>query len=219
MKLPSQACANISIWTRFDPVREYTYATYQVSNLQGWAPYLPDSGQTSLSGFYLYGIQYTPPSWNPDIPYYYNSLVRGESSTVGNAQIIGINGPYMSFTPNRMIEGDNNIGSRIYGCDGAPENVIPNGNPEYSQFVGVNTCHGALRVEFEWVGHVQLQDEMIAGFTASSNGPNGERLGGFCTTAGSCVTVTPEPGTWLMLATGLLGLGWFSRRRKAVADA
>lgn len=215
------ACANISIWTRFDPVREYTYATYQVSNLQGWAPVIPDTGPTSLYSFYLYGVQYTPPSWNPDLPYYVNSSAAGESSTVGNADIIGISGPFMLFDPHGMREGDANTGSRIYGCDGAPDFVRPEGVEDYSQFVGVNTCRGALRVEFEWAGHVELQDQMWAGFNATADGPNGEQLRAACreNIAGSCTMVTPEPSTWLMLATGLVGVGWFSRRRRAAEDA
>ncbi len=85
-----QACANISIWTRFDPVREYTHATYQVANLQGWGPALPNSGPTSLYAFQVHGIEYAPPSWNMALPYYANSFRQGEASTVGNADLLGI---------------------------------------------------------------------------------------------------------------------------------
>lgn len=224
-----QACANVSFWTRYDPVAEYTYATLQVANLQGSASYLPDSGPTSLFVFAVHGLEWERPSWAPNASRDINGA-GAPATAVGDAEIVGYS-PYTPFQHDswpedpmleryRLREGDGgSLGTRLYGCGGAPYNVAGPPNYRLGAEYGAYTCNGAVRLDMRWAGRVTLADEAYANYSATSDGPDGLRYVADCRTSGGCITVTPEPGTWVMLATGLLGLTWFSRRRKRLPTA
>lgn len=93
------------------------------------------------------------------------------------------------------------------GCDGYTEDLRGLQNIWFP-----TTCGGYIETSYTLPGRWEKTETTRVRF----DGLPLEGVGGVqsCTTGVDCMSVVPEPSTWVMLATGLLGLGWFSRRRR-----
>jgi hypothetical protein len=111
--------------------------------------------------------------------------------------------------------GDNSPG--FWGPGTSTKNIVvlPNGDIEY-QLLGTGEPHGTLRFTgaFDSVTWRSLSNEFWNGFTVGVQGTAAEVF-----IPGPVPTSVPEPSTWLLFATGcvgLLALGW--RRRQHTAE-
>ena len=95
--------------------------------------------------------------------------------------------------------------------------------------VDVSTCAGPLTFRFNGINAAAVRlDDLHFAFRAQSVGRNGESVKCYSSDPASSshdciprvtVSVTPEPATVAMLATGLLGIGGVTVRRRRPVPA
>jgi hypothetical protein len=213
-----QGCASVSLMFEYDPFTqaEYggtTYASIRVSNLQGAEAWLPNPGAYSLNTLSFEYLTATTTISGiggggviGGLPWTYSGA-EGDAGP-GNAgweRFLTYDDHEGPFEPGRF-GWHRYAGSRFMGCDRPEVSGVPS---------TAYTCGGALTYRSTWTGRVAFTDMTRLSITLDPMGYGQFDEPVRCTVGTDCITVTPEPSTWVMLATGLLCLGWFARRRRA----
>jgi hypothetical protein len=189
----------------------------RLSNLQGLPGF--ESGPRGFSSMWINGIEGTPPPVGPAF------LEARHHSSEGNASIgaeLGADDLNHTITSDGRFNVQWNLDANtlLFGCDGPPQAYLE------SHFLGWDTtCGGTityalrLRGDFRMASQPpSIQYDWRAWADASDPAPFG--TGVSCTTGVDCVTITPEPATLALLASGLVGIAGVAtirKRRKPVA--
>jgi len=187
-----------------------------VRNLQGVAG-MPDPGFWNLLRFSFTGLSVKSKSWEwPRSygwydPYSDISAVGGATNYYSGEELLGPVSPRLNavFEAGATEEGrfgftGQNAGTGIAGCALYRRSTA---------YYGVSTCGQGAFVEFSWllpgVWEVPMNNVQ---FSMTGGGANsGDGLS--CTIGIDC-QIVPEPSTYLLMLTGLLGLGFVAWRRK-----
>ena len=229
------ACASFSLEATYDPmavsgfpmpgssgpfVEGYTRITLGMTNLQG-APGLPDPGPWGLGRAAVLGMETT---WTTaaDKQISYLGALRGDPDRVAGpyAWIDGPAGTNPSQAP--FLGWEAFAGTYGGGWLGAGSSeswlawdswygVVVGCTPltSYSATM-VSTCDRPISLTFDVPGRWTFTDRTRIAWGG------GRGTTGVCTTGVDCrqATVVPEPSAYVLMLTGLLGLGFVAWRRK-----
>jgi hypothetical protein len=174
-----------------------TYLHLGIANLQGAAPWVPDNGPFWVRSFamdYITVLQPRTPSqpFNWPFPHVY---------ATGDVQPMMFEAGAFDYDAG-SLGAVGFVGGALFCCD------VP---PNWGGFEPTSgyTCGGTLWNRYEVYGEIAFSDQT----TFSFFGGDTHGQVGSCTTGVDCVSV-PEPAAWIMMASGLLGLGLIRLRRR-----
>ena len=128
---------------------------------------------------------------------------------------VSLNGNGYSFDQDFEIlstgGGDNACG--YWGCGTSYKNVVDLGNGQFEyQLLGTGEPHGTIRFTgvFDTVTWTSLSNEYWNGFTVGVEG-TAEEI--YPEDPNPTPAPVPEPSTILLIGTGLIGLGWYGKKR------
>jgi hypothetical protein len=222
-----QACASVHIWQNVDATTGQPYLFVKVANVQG-LPRFKHLPQAGLGSWSLDDMRHDlPASTNPEelvdrIENFStlgllsgNSLrcQRGASCTPLDPSVrtfIG-EGAQGRFVDGSLTIFDPLVSSPelMWGCSGI--HALSAYGDE-----GKATCggHATWRVSLGSGAGIYFTKETDLNLYFETYDPTGGLQTVSCTTGVDCVTVTPEPGTIILLGSGLAGLGAAYRRHR-----
>lgn len=189
-------CVSWSVRLQYDPFLDpnFTRITATVANYQGAGDFA-DAPSWGSGGFRIDNLD-----WTLDLPGYCSALCTtfplrtllgnsgfGPRGAVGNELFYGPRGSYLSGPGYLDLQEVLWGQSRVYGCD-AP--AVDDGQ---TRGFYMWTCGGSIRFDGRVYGRAAFTDLSVAD--------------------GSVVLV-PEPSTYLLILTGLVGLGFVGWRMK-----
>ena len=205
-----QACGSFSLGTFYDATLDRTRVSTGVSNLQGLHPWVPNPGRYVIPSVTFTNVETTWTGFR-----YPGSFSLGPGSgidLVGAGDLDGYFGELFGDNVDGTIFHQPQQGpAGVWGCDGAPMHIPLTWRPF--------TCGGTIYHTLDLPGKWSPTKNTVARFRALSWDEEGASSSFGCTVGLDCMTVTPEPSTWLMLATGLLALGIVARRRRLAGDS
>jgi hypothetical protein len=218
-----RACVSVVLWTEPNATTGHSELLVRMANVQG-TPGYTDLVPIGLMGYDLNRINVTPAT-----PSFRDALMSGGFTTGNVREQCSVTtgtcapGPFTGFIPidpfgvnnadgTRTIVGDiwgGSSGGVIWGCD-----VAHTGEMDLDS--RYSTCGGSAtwRISLAHAGSdltYVTQSSVTLTFRQAESGAVVS-----CETGVDCVTVTPEPGTLILLGSGLAAIaGARSRRRKA----
>lgn len=220
------ACVSISMRAEYDPTRTVlsgvtgaTRLTVGLTNHQGSTDWLPDSGAWGFMWTRFHGLEtdyLEAMSDDVTAPLATDGLVTAHRYS-GDPQVVPImdgddvvNGTaWETIVFEGVVDVFGQNDNVLYGCD-YPD-LVAGSLPYFNAGCG-STLFVTVRL---LPGHWKLTKDTQVEWGGYAGAPwsfGGERVG--CTTGVDCVSYSvPEPAAWLIITTGLLGLGFIVRRR------
>lgn len=226
-----QACASVELWNETDPVTNQLYLFIRVANVQGFDALTP----YAIASIGINDLLVTDPTPSPGNISSRTGSATGFGALSGNTYLCAI-GTVQSCEANSTFrvgefwtagitddrpgsgyDGDaarvfNNIRAdnrfMIWGCTQPDGSVGP--------YWGPGTCKGFVT----WRAHAggglgfRITQDISVDLAFEGYDETGARLLAQCQTGVDCVTVTPEPATVALVASGLAGLMALHRRRR-----
>lgn len=207
-------CISWSVRFQYDPNRDLGYGglvggtqvTATVTNRQGRGAFT-DFDPYGTGGWYLGGIEYSPAYSESCDCYRTDEWGLARVTTTGEAGDVNVATPEVvtplsnarsdwewtavpgSFFISEWISETHSV----YGCEGAPQD-----HPIWNPSRWFQTCGGSLTFDATVAGQLAFSEESHV------------RIPG-----GTPTVLVPEPGTYMLLLAGVLGLGVVARRRTA----